>query len=260
VVVAVALLAVGLVVLTVIAAAIALVLLLQGLAMHADYRRRLTAAEPKPADGQIDDLMRADLQLAAERALHRLGLTRADLELHSEDLGAAASDGTRRLAGHGRDPVWVFGPAEQARTARIGRDRKWRFARYSVMVICPTVHHLAIYECELDLATGGRSGEETHEYHYADVVAVRTATSPARALPIEVLGPTGLLHSVIDAGYHRDFQVVVSSGDRTSIIVGLHREDDRDDSVLLRESGYEQVISAVRGILRARKGGVAHAT
>jgi hypothetical protein len=235
--------------------AVGAVFLLQGLAGRADFRRRHKAAEPKPPDAQIDALLRDDLERTADRALHRLGLTRADLELRSQDVGHVASDGTLRLAGRDRDPVWVFGPAPQGR-ARIGADRKWRFTTYSIMVICPAAHHLGIYECELDLASGARSKEETHEYHYADVVGVRTTTASAPELAVDVLDATGQHRSFIDRGYHRDFQIVASSGDRSSIIVGLRREDDRDDSVLLRESGYEQVIDAVRRTLRGKKGGI----
>jgi hypothetical protein len=251
---AVALLLVGSLTLALVAGAAAAVLLMQGLAARARYRRRHAAAEPKPTDAQVDALLRDDLRLAGDRALHRLGLTWSDLELHSGDVGQFASDGTRRLAGRRQDPVWVFGPATESR-ARIGADRKWRFTRCSIMVICPTAHHLGIYECELDLASGARSVEETHEYHYADLVGVRTTTTSVPEVSVDVLDHTGQYRWFLDRGYHRDFQIVASSGDRSSIIIGLRREDDRDDSVLLRESGYEQVIEAVRRVLRRKKGG-----
>jgi hypothetical protein len=56
---------------------------------------------------------------------------------------------------------------------------------------------------------------------------------------------------------HREFQIIVSSGDRSSIIVGIKDEDEPGETVLLQESGIEAVTEAVRRMLRVKKGGVA---
>jgi hypothetical protein len=234
---------------------VGLVVLAQGLMQRSSYRRRYAAAEPKPTDAQLDELLREDLHRASERALQRLGLVREDLELRSHDVGGPAGSRVRRLADQGSGPIAVFGPHAQAQ-ARAGADRTWRFATYDVMVICPTAHHLGIYECVLDMASGRRRDEETHEYHYADVVAVRTTTTARPEVAINLLDVTAHHRISLGRTLQREFQVVVSSGDRSSIIVGIVDEDEPRDAALLPDSGVESVLHAVRRVLRVKKGGV----
>lgn len=234
---------------------LALVALSQGLMQRANYRRRYAAAEPKPTDAQMDQLLREDIRRAASRALQRLGLTLDELELRSRDVDPLAVGRHQRLADQGRGPIAVFGPTAQAR-GRIGIDRKWRFTSYDIMVICPTGHHLGIYECVLNLDSGRRREEETNEYHYADVVAVRTTTTATPEVAINVLDPTAHHQIMLGGTLHREFQIIVSSGDRSSIIVGIKDDDEPGEAVLLQESGIEAVIEAVRRMLRVKKGGV----
>jgi hypothetical protein len=237
---------------------VTLALLLQGLEQRASYRRRFAAAEPKPTDAQMDALLREDLRRASDRALVRLGLTRDELELRSQDVDPLAPDGRRRLADQGRGAIAVFGPRLHGQ-GRIGIDRRWRFPNYEIMVICPTGHHLGIYECVLDLATGRRRDEETHEYHYADVVAVRTTTAAMPDVSVDVLDSAARHHISLGRTLNRKFQIIVSSGDRSSIIVGIKDDDEEQtgEVVRLQESGIELVIEAVRRMLREKKGGVA---
>ncbi|HEY4417962.1 MAG TPA: hypothetical protein VGN22_00500 [Pseudonocardia sp.] len=239
-------------VLAVLVAMVALVLALQGLGGMADYRRRLAAAEPKPSDQEMDYTLDADLHAAAERAMRRLGLTRNDLELHSDEVEPRAEARRRpRLADQGRGPLVVFGPANRAR-GRSGADRVWRFTLYDVMVICPTGHHLAIYECVLDFASGRRKDEETYEFHYADVVAVSTRTRERAELGLELVYSSSIavpLHRTMT----REFEIVVSSGDRSAIVVGIRDDERLDQQLVLQESGIDHVTAAVRRMLRAKK-------
>jgi hypothetical protein len=68
----------------------------------AAYRRRYTAAEPKPTDAQMDQLLREDIRRVAERALERLRLTFDELELRSKDVDPLTAGAPRRLADQGR--------------------------------------------------------------------------------------------------------------------------------------------------------------
>ncbi|GAA3057794.1 hypothetical protein GCM10010464_22960 [Pseudonocardia yunnanensis] len=253
IVVAGSLLLVEIHVLAILVAMLALVLALQGFTGMADYRRRLAAAEPKPSDQEMDHTLDEDLHAAAERAMRRLGLTRNDLELHSDEVDPPAEARRRpRLADQGRGPLVVFGPANRAR-GRSGLDRVWRFTLYDVMVICPTGHHLGIYECVLDFATGSRKDEETYEFHYSDVVAVSTRTRERAELGLELVYSSSIavpLHRTMT----REFEIVVSSGDRSAIVVGIRDDDGLDQQLVLQESGIDRVTAAVRRMLRAKKG------
>ncbi|GAA1177861.1 hypothetical protein [Pseudonocardia alaniniphila] len=253
VVVAGSLLLVGIQVLAILVAMLALVLALQGLSGMADYRRRLAAAEPKPSDQEMDDTLKEDLHAAAERAMRRLGLTRNDLELHSDEVDPPAEARRRpRLADQGRGPLVVFGPSNRAR-GRSGADRVWRFTLYDVMVICPTGHHLGIYKCVLDFASGSRKDEETYEFHYTDVVGVLTRTRERAELGLELVYSSSIavpLHRTMT----REFEIVVSSGDRSAIVVGIRDDERLDQQLVLQESGIDRVTAAVRRMLRAKKG------
>jgi hypothetical protein len=228
----------------------------QGLRLLADYRRHYAEAEPKPTDTQMDELLGDDIRDAADRALRRLGLTLDELELRSRDIDPLSRNGYRRLADQGRGPIPVFGPTPHAR-GRIGFDGKWRFASYRIMVICPTGHHLGIYTCDLDSASGQRHHERTDEYHYDDVVAVRTTTTTTPEIAIRVLDASARHRIALGGPLHRRFQIIVSSGDRSSIIVGIEDENESGGTVPLQESGIDAVIEAVRRILRVKKGGIA---
>ncbi|GAA0928353.1 hypothetical protein [Pseudonocardia zijingensis] len=228
----------------------------QGLRLLSVYRRRVEAAEPKPTDAHMDALLGDDIRDTADRALLALGITLDELALRSRDVDPLTKGGHRRLADQGRGPIPVFGPTPFT-LGRIGHDGKWRFARYRIMVICPTGHNLGIYTCDLDSTTGHRLHERTDEYHYDDVVAVRTTTTTTPDIAIRVLDATAQNRVALGSPLHRQFQIIVSSGDRGSIIVGIEDEHESGQTVPLQESGIEAVIEAVRRILRVKKGGIA---
>lgn len=242
-----------------VAAAAALLLglfvLQQGLQQRAVYRRSYARAEPKPSDAQMDALLQDDLRRASGRALVRLGLTQDDLALRSVDVDPLAGrPGHRRLADQGRGPVTVFGPAQNVR-GRTGIDSVVRFTAYDVMVICLTERHLGIYECTLDLASGRLRNEETREYHYEDVVAVVTTTSSSPATTVELIDRYSTRPFLLTRAAYRTFEVIASSGDRSAIVVGIRDEDAPGAAIRLQESGIDNVIAAVREMLRKKKGG-----
>ncbi|OZM78079.1 hypothetical protein [Pseudonocardia sp. MH-G8] len=253
---AAALLLVGLPPLALLAVGIGAVVTVRGFELRATYHRRYAAAEPKPADHDMDRTLDEDLAAAARRAMSRLEVTQDELELHSDDVDPWAQlGGRRRLADQGRGPLVVFGPAEGSQGRR-GVDRVWRFTSYDIMVICPTGHHLAIYECVLDFASGRRRDEDTHEYHYPDVVAVSTRTRPREGISLHLqAGTDGDLS--LRKTMTREFEIIVSSGDRSAILVGIRDDDRPDQQIVLQESGIDRVIAAVRRMLREKKGGVA---
>jgi hypothetical protein len=251
---AAALLIAGFPVYALLAAGLGAIAAIHGRVSPSSYRRRYKAAEPKPADTEMDRMLHEDLADAARRAMDRLDVTLDELELHSYEVDRWAQiRGSRRLADQGRGPLVVFGPAGGSRGRR-GVDRVWRFTSYEVMVICPTGHHLAIYECTLDFVTGRRKDEDTHEYHYPDVVAVTTKTRVPEGFQL-ILPGGGSGEVEFRRTMTREFQIVVSSGDRSSIVVEIRDDDRPEQEFKLQESGIDRVIAAVRRMLREKKGG-----
>jgi hypothetical protein len=212
------------------------------------YRRRHAKSHPRPSDLEMDHLLAAELARVRSVALEKLDLTSDDLELTEQgwDPIAELERGGPVLRPAERRPLVVFGPADDARE-EFGADRVWRFSAYRVMAICPTQFNLGLYLCTVDLLTGGRRREETHEYQYDDVSAVRTITvgEPRPALEVRLRGEEVRFARVLQ----RELQIVTSGGDgpRIGVIVPV------EDGAPVRSSGVEQVIVSVRRVLRDRK-------
>jgi hypothetical protein len=221
-----------------------------------EYDRAYEKAEPKPSDAEVDARLAEDLITIVRRAMERLGLTYDDLESAAQhwDPIANLSRGGTRLEGAGRRPLVVFGPTMPAAVA-VGKDDVWRFSAYQVMVICPTSYHLAIYRTGLDFLTGGLRQEETQEYHYSDVVAVSTTSTPGQELNAELTAEGDSEKVRFARTILREFQIVVASGDRSKVVVGIADESDPEREATLQESRIDEVISSVRRMLREKKGG-----
>jgi hypothetical protein len=223
----------------------------RGLRLYEVYREGCEVALPKARDVVIDKLRERELSKVEQRALSRLDLTVDDLELDAalRDPLAERPPGRRPE----RAPLVVTGPVPTSQ-AMVGRDGVWRFSQYAVLVICPTDYHLALYRCVIDLRVAGLFQEETHEYHYTDVVAVSTAIQQgpeivAQSAEAKDRAPrfgAPLLH---------EFQLVVSSGDRSRIVVGISDAHHPDHRAELPTTGIDRVLGPVRAMLRDKKAG-----
>lgn len=224
------------------------VVFVRGLLLFEAYRGAFEAALPKPRDAIIDKIREHELSKVGRRALDRLDLTAEDLELDPVEWDPLAEPAVGAVA---REPMVITGPVPTSR-AMVGQDGVWRFSQYAVLVICPTDYHLGLYRCVVDLRVAGLFQEETHEYHYADVVAVSTAIS--QGSPI-----TAQTADADDGGYRfertllHEFRLVVSSGDRSAIVVGISDERNPDHQARLPVTGIDNVVRAVRSMLRDKK-------
>lgn len=214
----------------------------------------------------MDDLLAGDLAKVREHAIRRLGLTLDELELFPQqwDPVANLAHGNPSIDQQQKRPWLVFGPEVRGFSfgpkvrafSTVGRDGFCRFVAYDVMVICPTGYHLALYQCTIDFLTGGLRNEQTREFHYADVVSVSTTTRSDQELPFQPLDLRGDTSVNFEKALFRDFEIVVSSGDRSKIVVGIQDEAQPDKQAALQPSGIEEVISSVRRMLKEKKGGV----
>ncbi|MFG1640082.1 hypothetical protein ACGFMK_07330 [Amycolatopsis sp. NPDC049252] len=224
-------------------------LFFRGVRRYETFREACELALPKARDVVIDHIRERELSKVEERALHRLDLTAEDLELDSvprDPLAEPTLDG--RSA---RRPLIVTGPVPTSR-AMIGRDGVWRFSQYAVLVICPTDYHLGLYRCVIDLRVAGLFQEETHEYHYTDVVAVSTAVQGGpRIVAQSAEAEDSTLR--FDSPLLHEFQLVVSSGDRSRIVVGISDERNPDQRARLPVTDIDLVLVAVRAMLRDKK-------
>jgi hypothetical protein len=226
-----------------------LVLLVQGAERLGRFRREFAAANPKPSDAEMDRHLKADRQRVAQHAMRRLGLHEEELELTSEQADPLH---LRWLAEHGSGPPTVVGPVLEAKK-RIGEDEIWRFSANEIMVICPTADHLGIFECTIDYATGGMRDEEIREFYYSDITMVSLVNKPATQLALHPLDFTGQRRALVSKVALCEMQIAVSSGDRSTIVAGLSPKDGPRRVIKLQESHLEDVVEAVRKLLRRKK-------
>lgn len=242
-----------------------------GLAIRQEYEQQYAAAEPKPSDELMDEVLRQDIALIKGRAMKALALHPNDLvrpaymqmSNHGLDFGASAPSNSNDT----RDPFVVYGPAYGAGYAvwsAIGADGKRRYSRYAVMVICATRYHLALYRCVLDFFTGALDEERTTEYHYNDVVAVHSESDPNAGGRIQIQPRPSQRH-LFPANTERYFELVVSSGDRARIVTGIgnrraseinRQANDQNFVHQGSDPDFQAVADAVRMMLREKKGGI----
>ncbi|MFC6082640.1 hypothetical protein [Sphaerisporangium aureirubrum] len=244
-----------------------------GAVMKFSYDEAYAKAEPKPTDAEMDKLLADDLLKIERTAMTSLGLTAEDLETGENEWDPVKmlSRGATAQA-PGRRPILVYGPSTHSGYTA-GKDDVWRFQRYEVMVICPTHHHLAIYRSELDLLTGKLFLEQTQEYQYAHVASVSTITVAAPddfELRRTDADPPEKSDSDEDDKradqddddevryatiVFRQFAVGVSSGQNTSVTVGIFDQSDPEHGAHVPDLGIQQTIASIRRVLRDKNGG-----
>ncbi|WP_105970317.1 hypothetical protein [Streptomyces geranii] len=227
---------------------------IKGGAKKKEYRDAYEKAEPKPSDREMDRLLAQDLKVIEERAMQRLGITPDHLEIGAQSWDpVAALLGTSPSERPEKRPLVLYGPNLSG--FGIGDDGVWRFQEYEVLVVCPTLHHLALFHCSLDFLSGGLSKEDTEEYQYNHVVAVSTKTTPAPSnISLEQLNT----RTPDDDSVHfskvqrRRLEVSVSNGQSMGVTVGISDEDDSTKRARLQSSGIDEVIGSIRRVLRDR--------
>lgn len=228
--------------------------LVRGFQRKGRYDAAYKKAEPKPTGKEMDRILAEDLRQIEERAMQRLGITPDHLEVGTQvwDPVAALLAGGPVERGE-RRPLVLYGPKMSG--FAIGDDDVWRFKEYEVMVICPTVHHLALYHCSLDFLTGGLSMEDTEEYQYNHVVAVSTRTTPVpEDISLERLNTRreeGEEQEVRFARVlRRRLEVSVSNGQSMGVTVGISDEKDSARAARLQSTGIDEVTGSIRRVLR----------
>lgn len=201
----------------------------------------LAAAYPRASDQQMDDYLKQDVARITARALGQLGLTESDLELIREP-------------GDPLGPLTVSGPVLDPPLRCIsGDDGTWRFDTYAVMVICPTFHHVGVYECILNARTGAIRTEEIREYFYDDIAL----SSLVAHGPVD-LRNIGLVQAGLYLPFARtvlhELEIVAASGDRSSIIAKSTAASAGGRDAKLQESGLDRAVEVLRACLRDKKG------
>lgn len=194
------------------------------------FKRDYEAAEPKPSDAQIDEWFNQDKEKIISAAIDKLGLVLEKI-LNLDD------------------PLVVIGPKSSAKF-RIGQDQNIRFSAYEIVVIYLTDYHLGAYSCGWDFVNGRSTSEQTQEYHYTDVVSVSTLGSNTSFNVVTVDGKEHPIQS------HQQFSLSVASGESIKVTVDFPQVETIFQQGKLLPTGADKAISALRTMLREKKGGL----
>jgi hypothetical protein len=126
-------------------------------------------AEPKPSDAQMDLWLAEAFDPARSEGFRRLDIVRDQL-INPE-----------------APPLLVIGFPQNGVSYRLARglDGLVRCDKYDILVVYLTNWHLCTYQCMLDMETGAFISDETHEFHYRDVLSVATS-SDRLVIPLPV--------------------------------------------------------------------------
>ena len=215
-----------------------MIVLLVGLAVAAFGVLRIAMTSSKPTDEQMDEWLRAALQQAERDAHQKLGF---------EPQGSGPRDRNTVRA----NPTTVYGPImwvtrgipNDDLVGKAGKDKLARFGVYRITVILLTDSQLGAYSCDFNFLKNVRLNEQTDEYHYVDVVSVST-----RETATNYTLKTGTKLTVAE-----EFRVSVSSGESVSVMISSADLKEITGAERLPDSGAEQAIRAIRGMLRDKK-------
>ena len=120
-----------------------------------EYTDAYKKAEPKATDRQMDEWLAKGIADVTAEARKRL-------DLDGDDIKA--------------DPLRIDGPAEKSGIAA-GADQMLRFNRHNILLVFLTDHHVATFQCILDLGLGEILLDRTKEFPYKDITNLETNTS-----------------------------------------------------------------------------------
>jgi len=221
-----------------------------GIVRRYKYHDQLARSLPKPRGHELDRALADDMSGIEQKALDSFGITPEHLNITDPDLWdpVRALGGDARGRQERRRPIVLFGPVVSSGGAVGLDDGRLRFREYRVMVVCPTDHHLAIYNTVVSLLTGLLSWEDTFEYQYNHVTELTISSTPL-GRPVDPKSfRVGPAMPQIAPMVSRQFRVGVSSGSTTGLTVSVstpaspHAEED------LR-NGVDDVIASIRRVL-----------
>jgi hypothetical protein len=183
------------------------------------------------SDEEVDAYLAEGLNQLVRNAYSKLGISKEELE----------KDPLILLAPN----LWnVRGVDPKERLYRRGRDKKERFSVYTVTIFLLGKHTLGAYRCNYNFLRDTPLGETTDEYHYRDVVSVKTEeVSSNRTLPD---GKRSVLAQA--------FRLSVASGEHIEVVIDTFHVDDSKENAL-PSTEAERVVGVIRSMLRDKKAG-----
>lgn len=177
----------------------------------------------KATDQQMDDWLKEDKQMMLTESMQAL-----DMEYN--DTSAF--------------PLMIEGRAKGAYMA-VGADKVLRFSAYDIVIFYLTEHHVAAFQCHLDMAKGSIVEQKTQEFPYKDITNLETATTNSY-----VEYTSNKKTAIIGK---QEFGLHTSGGNHIRINYSFNKFTDKNNDFILPPSEGETTIKAVRKKLKEYK-------
>lgn len=154
----------------------------KGYDRYKKYQRFLkawAAAEPKPADKELDAWLEEDIEFIKLKGGRKL-----QLKAHEHFKGGDLITSAVVVVGV---PGAGATRAGRAPAVRNGEDGRVRANHYDVLILFLTPQVISSYRCVLEFATGELLSDETRQYHWSNIVGVSSVSIPAPRLVVDLV-------------------------------------------------------------------------
>lgn len=143
------------------------------------FQKAWAAAEPKPADKELDAWLDEDIEF-----IKRKGGRKLQLKAHEHFEGGDLITSAVVVVGVPGGGATRTGKAPAVRT---GDDGRVRANHYDVLILFLTSQVISSYRCVLEFATGELLSDETRQYHWSNIVGVSAVSIPAPRLVVDLV-------------------------------------------------------------------------
>lgn len=217
----------------------------KGYELYKKYRAFLkawAAAEPKPADEELDKWLTEDIEYITRKGGRKLQL-KAREDFDGGDLitsavvvvGVCDSSATRS----GRPPA-----------VRAGKDGRIRASHYDVLILFLTDQVISSYRCILEFATGDLLWDETRMYHYANIVGVSSVSIPVEAPVAQLVDVLSQKENDISAAHK--FTLSVVNGERLQVTTEFSGNFFQTSDGKIAWRGNDHALSIIQSEVRSR--------
>jgi hypothetical protein len=217
----------------------------KGYDRYKKYRQFLlawAAAEPKPADEELDKWLDEDIAYITRKGARKLQIKAhedfngGDL-ITSEVVVVGVPDGSATRTG--RLPA-----------VRAGKDGQIRANHYDVLILFLTHQVISSYRCILEFATGDLLWDETRQYHYANIVGVSSFSIPVEAPVAQLVDVLSQKENDISAAHK--FTLSIVNGEKLQVTTKLSGAffETSDGNIAWR--GNDHALSIIQSEVRSR--------
>lgn len=209
------------------------------------FRKEWEAAEPKPADSELDVWLSEDTADITRKGARKLQV-RVDEDLSRSDLITP--------------PIVVVGVPTPSDTRngrlalRVGTDGQLRANHYDVLVLFLTRQVVSTYRCVLEFSTGDLLADETRQYHWGNIVGVSSVSTPA-SRKVEDLANLVLVgegQKKKDISSMHQFTLSIVNGEHLEVTTRFGGESFVSSGGKIAWKGNDHAMSIIQSEVRAR--------